>query len=165
MGNRAPIHRTIQNLIEAESNRSTWGGSRCTQVRDWVSLTSRFFPKHGFSSGLCPEFFPMEGFPPGPAWGFSPLTINSASVRGGWFSRRCAVLPRTLFLHLIQCCDQCSTWDYLCAYGRTGHAVGVALVLSDAPFQPQVGHHSCQSFGRSSVSCSPVGLGPCLCIL
>ena len=33
-----------------------------------------------------------------------------------------------------QCCDQYSTWGYLCAYGRTEHAVGVALVLSDAPF-------------------------------
>ena len=32
----------------------------------------------------------MEGFPPGSAWGFSPLTINTAFVRGGQFGRRCA---------------------------------------------------------------------------
>ena len=73
----------------------------------------------------------MEGFPPGPGWGFSPLTINTASVRGGWFGRRCAVLPRNLLIRLILCCDQCSTrvriWE-------DGDAVGVALVLSDAPF-------------------------------
>ena len=37
-------------------------------------------------------------------------------------------------LCLVPSCDQSSTWGYLCANGRTGHAVGVALVLSDAPF-------------------------------
>ena len=46
---------------------------------------------------------------------------------------------------------------------RTGHAVGVALVLSDAQFQPQVGHHSYQSFCRCSVPCSPALV--CLCLL
>ena len=54
------------------------------------------------------------------------------SCQGGRFSRRCAVLPRNLLICLILCCDQCSTWGYQCAYERTGHAVGVALVLSDS---------------------------------
>ena len=88
----------------------------------------------GFPLGSALSFFPMEGFPPGSAWGFSPLTITTAFVRGGRFGRRCAVLPRNMLLCLIPSCDQSSTWGYLCANGRTGHAVGVALVLSDAPF-------------------------------
>ena len=88
----------------------------------------------GFPLGSALSFYPMEGFPPGSARGFSPLTIITAFVRGGRFGRRCAVLPRNMLLCLIPSCDQSSTWGYLCANGRTGHAVGVALVLSDAPF-------------------------------
>ena len=59
---------------------------------------------------------------------------TTAYVRGGRFGQRCAVLPRNMLLCLVPSCDQSSTWGYLCANGRTGHAVGVALVLSDAPF-------------------------------
>ena len=102
----------------------------------------------------------MEGFPPGSAWGFSPLTISTAVVRGGRLGRRCAVVPRNLLICLIHCCIQSSTWGYLCANGRTGHAVGVALVLSDAPFNLKL------AITVTRVSADPVCLvlcpGPCI---
>ena len=61
---------------------------------------------------------------------------------------------------LIPSCDQRSTWGYLCANGRTGHAVGVALVLSDAPFNLKL------AITVTRVSADPVCLvlclGPCI---
>ena len=52
------------------------------------------------------------------------------------------------------------TWGYLCANGRTGHAVGVALVLSDVPFNLKL------AITVTRVSADPVChvlcLGPCI---
>ena len=63
-------------------------------------------------------------------------------------------------LCLISSCDQSSTWGYLCANGRTGHAVGVVLVLSDAPFNLKL------AITVTRVSADPVCLvlylGPCI---
>ena len=89
-----------------------------------------------------------------------PLTITTAFVRGGRFGLRCAVLPRNMLLCLIPSCDPSSTWGYLCANGRTGHAVGVALVLSDAPFNLRL------AITVTRVSADPeclvLCLGPCI---
>ena len=72
-----------------------------------------------------------------------------------------AVLPRNMLLSLIQCCDLRTTWGYMCARGRTGHAVGVALVLSDAPFNLKLAI----TVTRADPVCLVLCLGPCIGLL
>ena len=64
-------------------------------------------------------------------------------------------------LCLIPSCDQSSTWGYLCAHGRTGHAVGVALILSDAPFNLKLAI----TVTRADPVCLVLCLGPCIGLL
>ena len=143
----------------------------------WWAMTFAAIAHQGLPLGSALSFFPMEGFPPGSAWGFSPLTITTAFVRGGRFGRRCAVLPRNLLICLIHCCDQSSTCGYLCANGRTGHAVSVALVLSDAPFNLKLAItvtrvlpipyvlFTCWSMHLRFAPCLGIIVRPCRCLL